>query len=203
MTIQGIVILSRCITSKERKTIVFLLPSSSILCTKKKHISDVHSFCFHSSYIESYGVHSTVIFLSFSRLTMIAISTIFLLVVLSTCNGRATFFDEYECPKDTIDFTTKVENSSFVVFGKSKGKTLAEGSDSVFHVNFQVDCIFKGPAIPSVINITQAGRNKILYLKFTKKRSFLQVMSKVKRTVKIFLLLEVMRLRFSNEIHWI
>lgn len=91
---------------------------------------------------------------------MIAIGTIFALFVLSTCHGRMLAFEQ--CANDTIDFASKVENSSFVVFGMSKQKTLADGSDSMFHVNFQVDCIFKGPPIPRMINITQAGKPKIL-----------------------------------------
>jgi len=87
---------------------------------------------------------------------MTAISTIILLFVLCICNGGATFYEK--CSNDTIDFATKVENSSFVVYGKPTGKTLYEGNDSMFYVTFQVDCIFKGPAISRHINITHAGR---------------------------------------------
>jgi len=87
---------------------------------------------------------------------MIARSTIFLLFVLSICNGGTTFYED--CRNDTIDFATKVENSSFVVYGKSIGKTLDEGSDSTFHVQFQVFCIFKGSVMERQINITQAGQ---------------------------------------------
>jgi hypothetical protein len=90
---------------------------------------------------------------------MTAISTIILLFILSTCNARTTFYEK--CSNDTIDFATKVENSSFVVYGKSTGKTLYDGDDSMFYVTFQVDCIFKGPAISRHINITQVGKGFI------------------------------------------
>jgi len=87
---------------------------------------------------------------------MIAISTIILLFVLFICNGRATFYEK--CSNDTNNFATKVENSSFVVYGKPTAKTLDETNDSMFYVTFQVDCIFKGPAISRHINITHAGQ---------------------------------------------
>jgi len=87
---------------------------------------------------------------------MIAISTAFLLIVLSFSNGKPTF--NKQCPKDTIDFATKVENSSVVVYGKTKSKILYEGNDSMFYATFQVDCILKGPVTERDINITQAGR---------------------------------------------
>jgi hypothetical protein len=89
---------------------------------------------------------------------MNARGTIFLLFVLCICNGGTTFYEN--CANDTIDFATKVENSSFVVYGKSIGKTLDDGSDSTFHVQFQVFCILKGPVIERQINITQAGKIK-------------------------------------------
>jgi len=37
-------------------------------------------------------------------------------------------------------------------------KIIDEGSDSIFHVFFQVDCVLKGPATLRQINITNAGR---------------------------------------------
>jgi hypothetical protein len=87
---------------------------------------------------------------------MIAVSTIFLLFVLSICNAGVVFHEP--CPLDTIEFATKVENSSFVVLGKSLEKALDQRSDTMFYVIFEVDCIFKGLAIPRRINITYAGK---------------------------------------------
>jgi hypothetical protein len=87
---------------------------------------------------------------------MIAVSTIFLLFVLSICNAGVVFHEP--CPLDTIEFATKVENSSFVVLGKSLEKALDHRSDTMFYVIFEVDCIFKGLAIPRHINITHAGK---------------------------------------------
>jgi hypothetical protein len=97
---------------------------------------------------------------------MIAVRTIFLLFALSICDGRVTVYQN--CSNDTIDFATKVENSSFVVYGKSTGKALYDGSDSIFHVTFQVDCIFKGSPIARQINIIQAGKNKFSMKYFEK-----------------------------------
>ena len=130
-------------------------------------------------YINRRAIRWTVLFFfSFSSLTMIAISTIFALFVFSTCHGRMLFFEQ--CANDTIDFATKVENSSFVVFGMSKQKTLADGSDSMFHVNFQVDCIFKGPAMPKMINITQAGRKRPFQCNHQREMFFLRLRERKK-----------------------
>ncbi|CAF2369905.1 unnamed protein product [Rotaria sp. Silwood2] len=87
---------------------------------------------------------------------MNAISTIFFLIVLSTCNGKSIL--KRKCAEDTIDFATKVENSSIVVYGKAIEKVLEEESGSTFRVIFRVDCILKGPPIAKYINITRAGR---------------------------------------------
>jgi hypothetical protein len=85
---------------------------------------------------------------------MIAISTIILLLV-SSAFGKS-------CPEDTVDFGAKVENSSIVVYGKTKGKVLYDGNETIFHLQFQVSCILKGPAIEKNINIMLAGKIKIL-----------------------------------------
>lgn len=87
---------------------------------------------------------------------MIAISTIFLLIVSSTCNGKSTF--KKNCPEDNVDFATKVDNSSIIVYGKTIGKNLYGSDDTMFFVQFQVDCILKGPAVERQINITRAGK---------------------------------------------
>jgi len=87
---------------------------------------------------------------------MFAISSIFLLTVVSFCHGIPT--TDRHCAPDTIDFATKVEKSSVVVYGKAMAKIMNDGSDSVFHVFFQVDCILKGPATLRQVNITNAGR---------------------------------------------
>jgi hypothetical protein len=94
------------------------------------------------------------------------IAIFLLLFVLSVCNGGIIFHDK--CPHDTINFTTKVQNSSFVVLGKSMGKTLDPQSDTMFYVAFQVDCIFKGSAIPRHINITNAGKIELTICYFEK-----------------------------------
>lgn len=85
---------------------------------------------------------------------MFAISSVFVLIIVCFCHGTTG----RSCPPDTIDFATKVEKSSVVVYGKTMAKIMNEGSDSIFHVFFQVDCILKGPATSRQINITNAGR---------------------------------------------
>jgi len=130
---------------------------------------------------------------------MIVISTIFLLFVLSISNARTTF--NQNCPNDSINFETKIENSSFVIYGKSTGKTLYPGNDSMFYITFQVECIFKGPIIPREINITQAGKIEFS-IKYLLKLYF-KVKLKVKHIAKIFLLVEVIQSLFLNHIHWI
>jgi hypothetical protein len=92
---------------------------------------------------------------------MLAISSIVLLIVVSLCHGKST--TDRQCTPDTIDFTTKVEKSPVVVYGKPMAKIMNEGSDSIFHVFFQVDCILKGPATLRQINITNAGKIKFLF----------------------------------------
>jgi len=85
---------------------------------------------------------------------MFAISSAFVLIIVCFCHGTTG----RSCPQDTTDFATKVEKSSVVVYGKTMAKIMNEGSDSVFHVFFQVDCILKGAATSRQINITNAGR---------------------------------------------
>jgi len=86
---------------------------------------------------------------------MFAISSVFLLIIVSLCHGQPT---SRQCTPDTVDFATKVDKSSVVVYGKPMAKIMNEGSDSAFHVFFQVDCVLKGPATLRQINITNAGR---------------------------------------------
>jgi len=86
---------------------------------------------------------------------MFAISSVFLLIVVSLCYGQPT---NRQCAPDTTDFATKVDKSSLVVYGKPMAKIMNEGSDSIFHIFFQVDCVLKGPATLRQINITNAGR---------------------------------------------
>jgi hypothetical protein len=86
---------------------------------------------------------------------MFAISSICLLLIVSLCHSQSI---KRECEPDTIDFATKVQNSSVVVYGKAMAKTMNDGSDSTFHVFYQVDCVLKGPATLRQINITNAGR---------------------------------------------
>lgn len=87
---------------------------------------------------------------------MFTVSSLFLLIIVCVCYGKSTM--DRRCTPDTIDFATKVEKSSVVVYGKAMAKIMNEGSDSIFHVFFQVDCILKGPATLRQINITNAGR---------------------------------------------
>ncbi|CAF2512113.1 unnamed protein product [Rotaria sp. Silwood2] len=86
---------------------------------------------------------------------MFAIASIFFLIIISLCHGVP--ITDRQCPPDAIDFSTKIEKSSIVVYGKVMAKMLDEQSDSTFHVFFQVDCILKGPATLRQINITKAG----------------------------------------------
>jgi hypothetical protein len=86
---------------------------------------------------------------------MFTISSVFLLIIVSLSHGQPT---NRQCAPDTIDFATKVGKSSVVVYGKAMAKIMNEGSDSIFHVFFQVDCVLKGPATLRQINITNAGR---------------------------------------------
>jgi len=86
---------------------------------------------------------------------MFAINSVLLLIIVSLCYGQTT---NRQCASDTVDFATKVDKSSIVVYGKPMAKAMNEGSDSVFHVFFQVDCVLKGPATARQINITNAGR---------------------------------------------
>jgi len=86
---------------------------------------------------------------------MFAISSVLLLIILSLCHGQLT---KRQCTPDTVDFATKVDKSSIVVYGKAMAKMMYDGSDSVFHVFYQVDCVLKGPATLRQINITNAGR---------------------------------------------
>lgn len=87
---------------------------------------------------------------------MIALSSVALLLFVTLSHGLTT--TGRTCPTDNVDFKTKVQNSTIVVYGKSMAKTLNEGSDSVFHISFQVDCILKGPPTARQINITNTGR---------------------------------------------
>ncbi len=91
---------------------------------------------------------------------MFAISSVFLLIIVSICHGQQT---SRQCTPDTVDFATKVDKSSVVVYGKPMAKIMNEGSDSAFHVFFQVDCVLKGPATLRQINITNAGKMKVLF----------------------------------------
>jgi hypothetical protein len=128
---------------------------------------------------------------------MIAISTIFLLIVLSTCDGKSRFHKD--CLIDKVDFATKVEDSSIVVYGKTVGKMLYGGNETTFYVSFQVDCILKGPAIVKQINITDAGKisfNENIQIRFSFK-----VKLKIKPIVNDFLLVVVTQSHFLNEIH--
>lgn len=87
---------------------------------------------------------------------MFVISSIFLLITLSLCHGVPTIGQQ--CAPDTIDFATKVEKSSIVVYGKVMANILHEENSKISHVFFQVDCILKGPATARQINITNAGK---------------------------------------------
>ncbi|UJR30466.1 hypothetical protein I4U23_017999 [Adineta vaga] len=83
--------------------------------------------------------------------------TFFLFVIVSFSSSQLLTNDR-QCLPDTTDFATKVEKSSVVVYGKAMAKIMNDGSDSIFHVFYQVDCILKGPATLRQINITNAGR---------------------------------------------
>ncbi|CAF0894008.1 unnamed protein product [Adineta ricciae] len=88
---------------------------------------------------------------------MFAHVSVFLCAIVSLSFGQLLTTDR-QCLPDTNDFATKVEKSSIVVYGKAMAKIMNEGSESIFHVFYQVDCILKGPATLRQINITNAGR---------------------------------------------
>lgn len=92
--------------------------------------------------------------------TINKISLLFVLV-LGLCYERSTA--NPLCTPDTVDFATKVDQSSIVVYGKTMAKMMNEESDAVFHVFFQVDCILKGPATLRQINITNAGKIDVFF----------------------------------------
>jgi len=85
---------------------------------------------------------------------MFVVRSVLVLLALAICNAAR------HCPVDTVDFVTKVNQSSVVVYGKTMAKIMDEGSDATFHIFFQVDCIFKGPATARQINITNAGQRE-------------------------------------------
>lgn len=86
---------------------------------------------------------------------MFASAGIFI-VLASLCLGQTKA--DRSCTPDTVNFNTKLEKSTIVVYGKTMAKIMNEGSESIFSVSFQVDCILKGPATVRQINITNAGR---------------------------------------------
>lgn len=86
-------------------------------------------------------------------------SCLILLAIISLCYGES---DKKPCEPDTVDFATKVDKSSIVVYGKAMSKVLYEGSDSIFYVFYQVDCVLKGPATLRQINITNAGKINLI-----------------------------------------
>lgn len=86
---------------------------------------------------------------------MFAFSAILLLLIGSLCYGES---NKQTCASDNVDFATKVDKSSIVVYGKAMSKEFYEGSETVFHVFYQVDCVLKGSATLRRINITNAGK---------------------------------------------
>ena len=126
--------------------------------------------------------------------------TFLFLLVVGLCYERS--IGNPLCLPDTIDFATKVNQSSIVVYGKTMAKMMNEESDSIFHVFFQVDCILKGPATLRQINITNTGKTIFLRYLNVMKISFglFQVVSKEKNFVKNFQLVVVMPSLFSNRI---
>ena len=119
-----------------------------------------HSFSSLSKYITTYAVSvGQVVFISFFSFTMItAVGTFYLLCAFFVCQVQST--SNRTCWNDTVDFATKIERSSTVVYGKTIGKILDDNMDGTFRVMFQVDCIFKGPATARQINITRAGKSE-------------------------------------------
>lgn len=99
---------------------------------------------------------------------MKTISVIFLLIALSICNGKSML--KRKCIEDTIDFASKVENSSFVVYGRAMKKEVNQNNRLIFRVEFEIDCILKGAVIPRYINIIEAGKIKLSNRFFRKKK---------------------------------
>jgi hypothetical protein len=89
---------------------------------------------------------------------MFACANIVLIVLVASVSYGRTATTDRSCVHDTIDFASKIDKSTVVVYGKTMAKTINEESESTFHVFFQVDCILKGPATLRQINITNAGK---------------------------------------------
>jgi len=88
---------------------------------------------------------------------MFVVRSVFvLLAFLSICYGKTP----RNCPVDTVDFATKVNQSSVVIYGKTMAKIMDETNDATYHIFFQVDCILKGAATARQINITQVGQRE-------------------------------------------
>ena len=147
--------------------------SSSTLFTSGRKETDIcptrcccrrHSFLLSLS-SSSWSVHIYKIALLsdqsvlsvYSLVEMRAVVTLSTVLVLFICHGRIAA-ELFTCSNDTTDFATRVQGSSTVVYGQARAKELHQGSDTLFYVQFQVDCILKGPATSRTINITEAGR---------------------------------------------
>lgn len=128
---------------------------------------------------------------------MFAHVSVFLCVIVSLSFGQLLTPDR-QCLPDTNDFATKVEKSSVVVYGKAMAKILNVGSESIFHIFYQVDCILKGPATLRQINITNAGKKMEKFLKSNLKNIF-QVEYPVNNTVKSSQSVAVILSLFSNQ----
>lgn len=72
----------------------------------------------------------------------------------------------HRCMDDNVLLAEKVSRSSFVVYGTSMSKQvhLHTKNESLFNVTFHVECIFKGQNMEKVIQITEAGWEKIVML---------------------------------------
>lgn len=88
---------------------------------------------------------------------MFVINKILFLMIIYYCYGVPT--TDRQCLPDTIDFDTKLANSSVVVYGKAMAKKVDEENHSKFVVYYQVDCILKGPATLRQIEIKNAGKS--------------------------------------------
>ena len=128
---------------------------------------------------------------------MFAFAGIFI-VLASLCLGQTKA--DRSCTPDTVDFNTKLEKSTVVVYGKTMAKIMNEGSESIFSVSFQVDCILKGPATVRQINITNAGNSNQESFENIESLSF-KVVHQIVNIVKNFQSVVVTRLLFLNQHH--
>lgn len=72
------------------------------------------------------------------------------------CNEH--YSNEHDAP-----FSTKIQESPFVMIGTSLNKNFDLNIQNLFNVTFLVQCILKGRPTQRIIQIVQAGENILLF----------------------------------------